>query len=368
MKVWFAFVSVIGLMVACRYSSSSESSPVPVERQQTLRLFADQVIVPAIDQFSIQARQFSEQAETFCEAPDASQLTRLREQWRELSQRWATVEIMNLGPLKDQRFVSRINFWPIRSERITAFLAAGALDPESVEAGGALVRGLPVLEYLLFAPTEEPPSPASFSGDHADACTYLRSVAIVLAKDGQSLQAAWSPSGDNFRQNLLDAGKADSKYDKQKEAFDELVNAIYQATLLVESAKLARPLGKRTQGVAKPEEVESPFARNSLARVKANIAAIGFALRGTEQEPVEHSVAALLLAKDATVWEDIAQILQDIESTIDAVPGDLYTAVELHPDRVELVFDKIKQLSYLLGADVAGVLGVTPTFGDNDGD
>ena len=65
---------------------------------------------------------------------------------------------------------------------------------------------------------------------------------------------------------------------------------------------------------------------------------------------------------------DVRQLIDEAIAAVQAVPSPLADAVINHPDEAHAAYEAVQNLRRALTLDVASVLGVTLTFGGNDGD
>lgn len=368
-------LAVIGFLFATVFSCSggnSGSGKETIDREQLLAFYADQLIIPGYQAFAAATQALEVAASGFCADKSAANFESVRSAWKLALSRWAETEVYGFGPVMTGRYDSKVHFWPRRDEKIAEFMAAHpTIDKATVAAGGALTRGFHVMEYLLYEPAgAEARTAADFSDGASARCDYLHAVAQVLTDDGATLAATWPASGGNFREEFVRAGKGSPTFIKQAQAFDALVNALLTAMRNLEDMKIARPLGKRDGGAARPGDVETPRAAFSLTLVADNLlsgkALFAGDMNGEGVHPL--SLAAAVGEVNADVPGAVLTQFDKARAAAAAIDLPLATAVIAKPTAVETLFEEVRVLVRLLSVDVAGALGVTPTFSDNDGD
>ena len=164
---------------ACEASDGDGGSDL---RRDFLSDVALKNIVPAYTQVAEQADVLYLAVESFCEAPEQSDLTDVRQAWVDLREVWKRSEVFAFGPIKEYpwRYGPKLDLWPVRPDEIEQTLIE---QPWAETADLTLVtgfsKGLPVIEYLVYGVAEgETDSEARFLSN-PEACRYL----VLLAGD-----------------------------------------------------------------------------------------------------------------------------------------------------------------------------------------
>lgn len=343
------------------------SDPVerPDTRRQLLTDVTDVVYLPTLRAFAGEAPRLVTAVDELCAAPDADRLAAAQTVWRDIRRPWKRAEAFAFGPVEDLRIDSAIDFWPIRVTDIEEEMADDTpVSAEYIAGLGASRKGLPVLEYLLFGDLQR----LHEDGVSNRNCAYAAALARAVADDAGRLLAAWETSGDDFRAQLIEAGAGSERYTKLAEAISDSANAIFIAVEVAESSKLARPLGRRDGGEAQPNSVESRYSGNAIADLLDNFAGIRSVYTSTYDGVSGESYSAVIAGIDSELDTQVKDYLDRCDDALSAITGPLDEAVVSTPEEVETAFQCAKDLLRLLKVDVAGALGVTPTFGDVDGD
>jgi predicted lipoprotein len=112
----------------------------------------------------------------------AGRLRTAREHWRTTTTAWERLAAVALGPVVERRSIRQLDFTPTRPASIEKAIAAAPRGAEAMERVGTPAKGLPALEWLLWAQPMPPGSPS---------CRYAVEVAAVLAHEAAELQAAF---------------------------------------------------------------------------------------------------------------------------------------------------------------------------------
>ncbi|GAB4561571.1 MAG: imelysin family protein [Haliangiales bacterium] len=386
----------LGLTLAAACSDDKPSTPGPggdvidaavsPEPEAVLRDLGEIVIVPTLEQLHQRAGELVVASRALCEAPGSAGLDSARAAWRAARAPWKQSEAFRFGPVIDLRVDSAVDFWPLRLSSVQAELAKDTPVPEDYASTlGDTVKGLPVIEYLLFDggdvgadATQEDIDAAvlarlASSEDGAEptatrTCDYLVALSVDVELRAKLLRDAWSPDGDNFVDALASSGEAGGAYDDRGKAISAIVNAFVQLIQEVEGTKLATPLGLRDGGTPQPEAAESWRSGNSRQDILDNLAGIQSVYQtrygDTTGASFERAVAAIDPALDSAIRAQLSAAIAAVE----AIEGPLDEAVVDAPAAVDAAFQANKELLRYMAVDMVNVLGVTLSFSDNDGD
>lgn len=360
--------AILGALLASAGTgcSSASSDGGPDTRRQLLTDLVDIVYLPTYRDFAGQTPRLTEAVSALCADPTPATHTAAQDIWREIRRPWKQAEAHGFGPVVELRIDGSIDFWPVRSGDIEEEIGVDTPVTDEYIAGlGATRKGLPVLEYLLFGELAR----LHDDGVGNRTCAYAEALARAVESDAGRLVTAWEPAGDDFRGELIQAGDGSDTYSKLADAVNDSANAIFIATERAESLKLAKPLGRRDGGIVQPDAVESRYSDNSVADLVDTIVGIRNSYTSTYAGASgTSSYSAVVASIDAALDEQVRTQLDRCDAAIADIAGPLADAVVNAPGTVEPAFECTKELLRLFKVDVAGALGVTPTFGDVDGD
>ncbi len=338
----------LGLLLSACSASNEENSN---GRRQVLTELARVGLVPSYEAFAQKARALQSAAQNCDRAA-------VQSAWREAQAAWMRTEFYQAGPIRDQRFDSAINFWPIRIATIEEELTQTSTFTKAyVDTLRAAAKGLPVIEYLVFQEALE-----------GRRCAYAQGLADGLVTSADSLVDAWHPQRGNFGAQWENAGAAGSDYVSVQRAFDEVTNGLIDLVGTMESQKLSKPIGRGSGGAPEPEQEESRFAQASKDNLLHNLEGLEAAYTGTFEQSGSTSFSALVVQQNPALDASIRAAIQAARSSIEKLTPPLAQAALDAPEDVERAFQALKTLSRLLTADLATLFGVTVTFSDNDGD
>lgn len=299
-----------------------------------------------------------------CSSPDSSHLDATQEAWMQLRAPWKRLLALPLGPIVDDGFEASIDFWPARPNSVEGGIASGAATQAELDALGVASKGMPALEYLLWDPLGGDAAVlAALTGPDGGArCGYAELLADDVALQLRTLEQRWT---DGFAGELEGTVPSDM-YPELATAIDAIVNAMIGGLHDVDDMKLAKPLGLTSTAGADPELVESRFSDRSLLDARDALAGFEAAYLGTDAD--SPGLTVLVAPKSAAIDTEVRDAIEAAKQALATVPEPLRETVSSDPEPVQAAQAAVKRLRILMTADVAGVLGVTVSLSDNDGD
>lgn len=323
--------------------------------------WAETIIVPGHERFAVEAAALAEAAADACaDGLDRDALTAVRGRWDAARGAWKRMEVFAFGPYEDYpaRLGPNIDFWPARPDLIEAALEDGALDAAAVAGKGAAARGLPVIEYLLWAADAGAGTvePDDFAGRR---CAYLVGATADLAALAATMAETWR----GYVPVLT--GEVDGPYADPKAGFGELLNRMGFTVENIRRDKLGRPLGLLS-GSPQPGKVESPYADRSVRDARDALVTLGLLYEGVGDALSlrRHPRIAARPDLDRAFRGALARSL----AALDAITGPLDEAVFADPDAVQRAIDALGELQTVIQVDLIGALAVSRAFNDSDGD
>lgn len=356
-------ILLIGL-ASCLRETSPEEDP----REDILKSQGEGAILPGYERFTRESEALAAASDAFCNAPeDEALLLSTRDAWEKARYAYKRMEVFAFGPhvAYPERFGPNIDFWPARETTIEeTLLSEDDLDAASLGTSGASRRGLPVIEYLLWSAGDD--TLAAFA-ENPRRCTYLVAASGDLANLARGFEDAWSREGGNFLDELVaPASVEDGMYMNTQEAMSEVVNRMGFTLENIRRDKLGRPLGDETGGEPQPHKVESYWSGHSIEDIEANLEMIELLFHGDESARGLASHPRLQGRPDLVAAFDGK--LAAARDALDEIEAPLSKAVLEEPDRVRSAHEALGELQTLIQADVVGLLSLTPSFNDSDGD
>ena len=338
-------------------------------RAAILTSHGEDVIVPSYEAFASKSEALEVASASFCQGtPDETKFLAARVAWKEARYAWKRTEVFAFGPYAEfpERLGPKIDFWPARVENIEdILLSLDDVSASSLENSGTSVRGLPVIEYLLWFDGEET---LARYGESTRYCDYLTAATEDLSNQANLFALAWSRDGGNFLDELVAPSTVeDGMYMDVQEAMSEVVNRMGFTIENIRRDKLGRPLGDETGGDPQPDKVESPYSDHSVEDIRANLEMIELLFTGDEQvlglksHPRIEERPDLIASFEAKAADANAKL-----DAIDADGGTLRAAILDHPERVRAAHDSLGELQTVIQADLINLLSLTRSFNNTN--
>jgi predicted lipoprotein len=413
--------SLVLTLAACSEDTSSTQGPnfgggttepgngggTSFDEKALVANLVDNVITPTFTSFNQQASANVSALSQYCaieksaKAGDATEQQRLdalasaQISWRDTITLWQHAELMQMGPLLENEGELRnlIYSWPAKNacgvDQDTVYFEDGMINldsnkPYDIKQRTATRRGLVSLEHLLFS--EQLNHSCSIANDalanwnnRSDSerrvarCEFAIEVASDLVDNSQVLLDKWN-GADGYAMALKNAGEVGSSFDSIHKAVNVISDALFYTTEHVKDNKLGLPLGYFSNSCgleACPQDVESPIAAQSLANIKANLAAFEklFTGNGIEEGNTTGFDDFLDEEDGSQTKEAMLKGLQDSNTAIDAINGTLQQALVSEKEKVEHTHEKVKDVTDQLKHDFINKLALElpkSSAGDND--
>ncbi len=352
--------------VAC-----GENTPSRENNGPTLAFLAPSVFLASYRDLDGAAKTLATAASALRDAPTAATLATAQSAWREAMKAWRRTDAFAFGPVVTRSSQAGIDFWPANGATIESTLSGtSTLDDAGIAQLGGNVKGLAAVEYVLFDSTNGDASVlTALSGDAGlRRRTFTALIASALEKRTAELFNAWDAAGENFTKEITSAGSGSAAYGSQKAAVDDIVNYMIFAIESVVRARLAKPIGKESGGVAQPALEESPRSDASLDDMLATIAGVESVYVGSYGGATGPGVSALITARNVDLDTRVRAAIANAKAVLAAVTPPMRTALLGDKTALEAAYEGVNALKRLLATEVASILGSALQFGDNDGD
>ncbi|MGJ8680953.1 imelysin family protein [Paraglaciecola sp.] len=379
-----------------QFANDPTTPPVNNEDfNQTLLLqnLTDNVILPTYSKFAELAAEQENAIALYCDALSTQaddtedKQTLAKQSWREAMAVWQMAEVMQIGPLIENNSALRnkIYSWPNTSScAIDQDVVLAEQDSYDINTRTASRKGLDAIEYLLFNPvlshscTVFGTEPEGWNNrpdsEKTEArCQFAKLVATDLVSNSQTLLTAWNgtASAEGYADILKNAGQ-NTTFNNVHDAVNDVSDGLFYIDTFTKDAKLATPLGVFANdcGLAPcVQNVESPFAFNSLQNIINNIQGLNLIFLGGETEA---SVGFDDYLIDAGATETAQQMRTDLNEVSEFALGiqkSLTELLEQDPEQVQQVHDQLKKVTDNLKNDFIQSLALelpATSAGDND--
>jgi predicted lipoprotein len=373
-------------------------APGDLDLQTIIERLVDEIFVASYQAFEERALELRDSAHALCDGVqtereagvDAGQgrglLSAAQLDWTRARAAWKQCDAFAFGPYRDQpdRIGPKLDTYPVRATNLTKYLVEERATAEALAEQGTGLRGLPVVELLLFENGEFDANLAAFSGTTGELrCGYLKAATDDVALLSSQMVAAWQ---GGYAEQVKTAGAGSATFERLHDALSEIVNRVIFTVENLRVMKVAKPAGIDTGEEPLPGLFESQYSDRANRDAHDAIVGIHHVYTGsldegsdaaagagtdagldTASRPAPGGIQAVLSWRspdlDRAVRAALAGALAAIHraaSFADATAND--------PERMVEVAEALRQLHLVFAVDVAAAIGVTVTFNDTDGD
>jgi len=352
------FLVLIGA-VAC---TDSEAPQDPFDRSAMLTSMADRVIIPRYAAMRDASAALSSAVAELTAAPTAEHLQVARTAYIQAATAWQHCQLFDFGPADaiTGTLSQNINTFPSTTSKIEQAIAAGDTSLNNFDRDA---RGLPALDYLLFAndaaATVEALSASAMRG------AYVRAVARDIAGHVQRVHASWTST---YRADFLARGGTDAG-----SATTQVFNAFNRGFEVLKNFKIGIPAGLQAgQTAPAPGSVEAPYSGIAwrLALVHQQAVADLWTGRAADSTTFESFRSYVVAMGGATLATSTLQQFDAIARAANAIPvdSDLGALCASADPRVRTYHIELQKLTRFVKSETSSLLGLSITYSSGDGD
>jgi predicted lipoprotein len=363
-KFSLLFVSIITLS-AC--STSEETLPIVTDsfdRGAMLVNIADNIIIPAYEDFGSKMNTLKTAGETFTTVTTQTNLEALRTSWFSAYKTWQHIEMFNIGKAEEVQFTFYMNIYPLTVKDVEDNIANGNYDLNSVNNQDA--QGFPALDYLL-------------NGIASTDIAILEKYTTASNKDNYKkyITAVLNQMNDLTTQVILD-------FKAQKNTFvsntsntltgsvNELINDyIFYYEKRLRASKFGIPAGIFSSS-SLPEKVEG-FYKNDISK-ELSLEALT-AVKNLFEGKYYNSSTTGASFKDYLIKLDRADIATSISSQFETARTEINKlnnsfSIQINEDNTAMTksYDELQKSVVLLKVDMLQAFNISVDYVDADGD
>lgn len=290
-------LSLLVAVTACGGGETSrpDAASDGFDRTALLTHFANDVLLPMQETFAARAAEMPSAIAAHCDALDAGEpgttLADARAAVEAAIDAWQHADAVLVGPAAmDQKTLrSLIYSWPNLSAcEVDRDVVERWNDPASYDVSRVLpnARSLTAIEFLLYPPgtnhncVTSPPGWDALGANLPRArCRLAHAIAVDVAAQGATLEAAWRADGGNYVGELANAGKSGSSIPSAQAGINLVSDGIFYIDKMVKDMKLGEAAGisvNACDAVQEPclREVELRYADRATIAIRANLAAV----------------------------------------------------------------------------------------------
>lgn len=309
-------------------------------RTALLRAVTHDYYAPRIAAFVANADALTQRMGALCAAPDDAKRDAARAAWLDVVLAWERANAVTWGPLLARRSIYRIDFWPVRKQQVALALRAPPTTLEGLDAIGGARKGLPLIEWMLW-----PPSDAPDPLRDPLRCDYAKLLAAGVQQEAKAIASEFA----SF-----------APYDQPPagidESFSELLNQALGGLVRLGLKNMENP-ATMNEGRLFPRSVSG----NTVAGWNAEWSAMKAFLAGNGDGKLDNFDAYLRADGHATAADKL-------KAAVDAVSRSMAQTKTATVDDALRIARDVAELRAVLSNDVADALKIPVQFEETDGD
>ena len=369
MKKTLALFSLLSILMACGSDDGPEIEVDSFNRQAMLANWADNIIIPAYENFSAKIGILKTSSSAFTALPNDSNLASLRTAWLDAYMAWQSVDMFEIGKAEEITLRNYMNVYPLDADAMQQSLLDGNYDLTSVNRQDE--QGFSALDFMLHGLADSDADIIAFYTNDVDVDKYKAYMTDVVDR----MQALANSVLDDWK-----GGYRDTFVSKDGSSATESVNSLLNDYLFyyekfLRAGKIGIPAGVFSG---------TPLSNNVEARYRANVSKSlllkaldasqnffnGVHFNGqTSGISLNNYLDELNSIKDT---EDLSVLINtqfDLARTkVNSLSEDLGDQIESNNTLMLETFDELQKNVVYIKVDLFQALNVKVDYVDADGD
>jgi predicted lipoprotein len=369
-RKFLALVFFAGMVYACSSSSGGGNGDDDVlvdnfDRVGLLTDVADNIIIPAYQDFAADMTALKTAGQNFTTTPDQTNLDALRTAWYNAYKTWQYVEMFNIGKAEQLQYSFYMNVYPLTVADLESNIANGGYDLNAVNNQDA--QGFPALDYLLYGVAQNDADIlAKFTTD-ANANGYKMYVTDVLHQMDSLTQQVLNDWLGTYRATFISSSDntATSSLNKLTNDF------IFYYEKGLRANKVGIPAGVFSSSPL-ADKVEALY-RGDISKELATIAlqAVEDFFNGKQYggSSIGESFKTYLAYLERTdISSEISTQINTAQTQLNGLSDSFYQQVNTDNTQMLMAYDELQKVVILIKVDMLQAFNINVDFVDADGD
>jgi Imelysin len=371
MRKFLVLFTFFVAIVACSESDDSlpETTEDSFDRSAMLVNWADNIIVPAYDDFARNATNLNSFTGIFKQTTSQENLELLRTVYKEAYLSFQNVSMFEIGPAETVRFRDRMNTYPTNVSEIEALILAGNPDFSLPSTNDA--QGFPAMDYMLYGVGETDAEILEFYTTHPNAelhKDYIVNLSASIFELADLTHANWTAGfRDDFVANSGSSASASA---------DKLTNDfVFYYEKSLRAGKIGIPAGVFSSNPL-PSKVEAFYSKDfskvlALEALNATERFFnGQEFRGSQTG--ESFVSYLNFLNTIRTGEDLSSLINAqfgiARNRLNALDTNFVNQIQNDNSKMLGAYDELQRNVILLKVDMMQALSINVDYVDADGD
>jgi predicted lipoprotein len=363
------FILLVFIFSCSSDDNSNSSTGDDFDRASLLTNWADNIIIPAHQDFSGKLNALNSSAQTFNTTPNQTNLDALRSSWLNAYKVWQHVEMFNIGKAEVLNYYFALNTYPVNASEIESNISSGNYDLAQVNSLDA--QGFAGIDYLLYGiATTDAVVIEKYSID-ANAASYKQYLTDLIARMQDLTQQVINDWTGTYRDTFVtsDGNTATSSLNKLVNDF------IFYYEKGLRANKVGIPAGIFSSS-SLPDRVEGYYNQEvSKLLVEEALDAVQNFFNGTHYDASSTGASLksyldyLNTIKDG---DDLSVLITNQFNAAEAQLGQLNSnfVTQINTDNTKMTqaYDQLQLAVVMLKVDMLQAFNVSVDYVDADGD
>ena len=359
-------------VISCSSSSDDEQSTIPeFDRSAVLTNYADNIIIPRLNNFKSSVDYLNESVNAFVNSPDLTTYTELHNSWVEAYINWQYIEMFNIGKAEEIMFLNKLNTYPVNEGRIVDNITSEKTDLSNPNDWSC--QGFPGLDYMIHGIANSENEIINQYAQNPLNGKYLKVIIGELNSNTDIVWNDWSTYRNTFVNSFENTATS---------AFNMLTNDfVYYFEKGLRTNKIGIPAGVFSNNPLS-NKVEAYYSsKNGIEDISRdlienalNAVDLLFQGKSSAQSNVGPSFKTYLdfINANDVSGDDIGSLvvskIQTAKQKILDLDKNLITQVENNNSKMLVAFDALQTIVVNLKTDMLSLFNVAVDYTDADGD
>ncbi len=373
-KILLSFFVFTILLSGCSSDDGDNGTPAPsgdtFDRKAMLANIADNIILPAYQNFSTDMNALGNAVSDFTATPTEENLTKLRAAWSKAYISWQSINMFEIGKAEEISYRNFMNVFPVNATDINANLNSGVYDLTAVSKQDE--QGFGALDYLINGLADTDTDIVNLY-TNLDGIKYKNYLTDVIGRMTTLTATVFVDWRNGYRDQFVNNNGSSAT-----SSVDKLVNDyIFHYEKHLRAGKIGIPAGQFSAGSETfPDRVEA-FYKGDFSKelFMANLSAMQDLFNGkhfgsaTTGQSLKSYLDFLNTIKNG---EDLATLINNqfnlAKTSASTLSDDFSSQVKSNNDLMLSAFEELQKNVVLLKVDMLQALSISVDFRDADGD
>ena len=359
----FIFVSIF--FFSCEKDDSNDSiNNDDFNRYAVLLNWADNIIIPAYDDFQSSLMELDNALNMFVQTPTVELLLTASDVWLDSYKVWQHIEMFDIGLAEVINYKGKMNIYPTDSELIIQNIESGNYDLNNNNNFDA--RGFPALDYMLHGLAENSDDIVNVYIKNPSYATYLINLINSMVYNTSLITQDWTSYREDFV-NSTD-NTATSSVNKMTNDF------IFYFEKGLRANKIGIPAGIFSSNTL-PNTVEAYYKQDVSKQLalEALLATKNFFIgqhydSSIYGESLDSYLDFISVSSNNNLSEDILLQFNEAESEVNQLNNNFVYQIETNNNQMLYAYDAIQLLVVSFKVDMLQSLAISVDYVDADGD